>query len=159
MITLQIADKKAFMKYLLIDNMFDSFELVQGSITTYNTIDIDGQVRREFYGSEYDASDLYGYDYTPWPKAKELAYQLIKGKYTPLSFKFVLRANKALQSSILQELPAESTTHISSLIINVRFDSTGLSITSGTSSNSFSMDRSADEAWDEWVNRFIQDKL
>ena len=156
MTILQIEDVKSFMKYLLMEDKFDTFELIKGSITTYNTVDIDGLIQKDFYGSEYDSSDLYGYDYTPWSKAKELAFQLIKGKRTPLSFKFVLRAGNTLLTQVLTNLPEESTQHISSLILNIKFDSQGLSIVTGTSQTSFSLDKSADEVWDKWATKFIQ---
>lgn len=157
MTILQIDDIKSYMKYLLIDNKFDAFELIQASISTYNTIDIDGKINPEFFGTDYDSTELYGYEFTPWSKAKELAYTLIKGKYTPLSFKFVLRANDSLQEQILKDLPDIARQTISSLIINIRYDSQGLSVVTGTSQKSFSLDKTADEAWDTWVAKFIQD--
>ena len=48
MLALKINDVKEFMNQLLIGETFDHFQLVEASITTFNTFSIDGTLKREF---------------------------------------------------------------------------------------------------------------
>lgn len=49
MIALQIADIRVFMKKLLLSETFDRFLLLEGSITTFNTFEIDGTLQKTYY--------------------------------------------------------------------------------------------------------------
>ena len=46
MIALQIADIRHFMKKLLLSESFDRFLLLEGSITTFCTFHMDGQLQK-----------------------------------------------------------------------------------------------------------------
>ena len=48
MIALQIADIRVFMKKLLLSETFDRFLLLEGSITTFNTFEIDGTFQKAY---------------------------------------------------------------------------------------------------------------
>ena len=52
MIALQIADIRVFMKKLLLSETFDRFLLLEGSITTFNTFEIDGTLQKAYYSAE-----------------------------------------------------------------------------------------------------------
>ena len=52
MVALQIQDIKYFMNKLLLSQTFDNFQLVEGSITTYNTFRIEGRVHKDFFTNE-----------------------------------------------------------------------------------------------------------
>ena len=52
MIALQIADIRVFMKKLLLSETFDRFLLLEGSITTFNTFEIDGTFQKAYYSAE-----------------------------------------------------------------------------------------------------------
>ena len=49
MIALQIADIRHFMKKLLLSESFDRFLLLEGSITTFCTFHMDGQLQKTYY--------------------------------------------------------------------------------------------------------------
>ena len=155
MTALQIDDILNFMKHLLVADSFDTFLLVQGSVTTYNTFDIDGLIRPDFFGSDLDVSPLNGYKYTPWKHTKELVYSLIKGKHTPLSFKFVFHADDLLKKEILTNT-SSNFNETTDFVLTLKYDGQKLSAVSGISTNTFTTDRSADESWDKWVTSFIQ---
>lgn len=155
MISIQITDIKNFMKNLLYTDSFDKFQLMYGSVTTANTYEIDGKVNKEFFGEDYETSELFGHDYAPWNMHKEFIKNIIKGKHTPLSFKFILYANDELKGVVLTDVPAETVVNVSNLVLNIRFDEYGLTLTSGISTISFIMDKSAEEAWDKYLTRFL----
>ena len=52
MIALQIADIRHFMKKLLLSESFDRFLLLEGSITTFCTFHMDGQLQKTYYTGE-----------------------------------------------------------------------------------------------------------
>ena len=80
------------MNKLLLSESFDLFLLEEGTVTVANTYHIDGHIRKDFYTKEEqtDAS-VCPYDFSSWKEMRPLCFQLIKGKRTPISFKFVLR--------------------------------------------------------------------
>ena len=52
MISLQIKNTKSFMNTLLVSEQFDSFEVEEATITTFNTFYIDGHIVKDFYTLE-----------------------------------------------------------------------------------------------------------
>lgn len=48
MLALKINDVKSFMNQLLIGDTFDSFSLVEASITTFSNFTIDGKIHKIF---------------------------------------------------------------------------------------------------------------
>lgn len=155
MLSVQIEERKKFMNALLIQNTFDNLLLMQGNITTYNTYEIDGHIDPKFFGEDYEESPLFGFEYTPWSHFKEIALNLIKGKHTPLFFKFVLYAQASLREEILSQASNEARQNVKDLVLTIRFGESGLSVTSGISTTSFVMDKTADEQWDLWVKSFL----
>ncbi len=97
MILIKVTDIKHFMKKLLFENetAFDSFLLSEASITTGNTVTIDGHINKEFYSQEelalleetaLENGRIYSSVMSRWSVLKSFCFQLIKGKKTPLCF-------------------------------------------------------------------------
>ena len=76
MIALEIADIKECMAHLLLRETFDHFEFISGTITTFNTFEIDGYLHKEFFDSDDLSAGLYA-DYSFWKYSRLLffAYQ------------------------------------------------------------------------------------
>lgn len=55
MLALKINDVKSFMNQLLIGDTFDSFSLVEASITTFSNFTIDGKNPQRFFLTRYRA--------------------------------------------------------------------------------------------------------
>ena len=72
------------------------------------------------------------------PEIRSLCYELIKGKYTPLSFKFVFQLKPEHVQSILgkEHLSPEST-KLKSMVLTVKYDGSKALLTSGTSYQTF----------------------
>ena len=87
------------MSQLLISDTFDIFLLEEAVISTSNTYTIAGHINKEFYQEipmqekENSLPDIC-YEFRPWQEMKELCFNLIKGKRTPLFCKFVLHLKR-----------------------------------------------------------------
>jgi hypothetical protein len=159
MIALQIQDIKNFMSKLLLSQTFDNFQIVEGSITTFNTFHIEGRLHKDFFtAEEIEEQFLDKREFSLWKEVKPFCLELIKGKKTPLSFKFIFQLSKEnteklLASSGITSLQPEN---ISGLLLNVRFDNGSLCVITATNLNLFTLDKSLEHAWDDMVKRFLK---
>ena len=150
MIILNLKAKNC-MSHLLLKPTFDEFSLVEGSIVTFNKFTIDGFLQKDFYEEAPEK------EYSDWRDLREFCFNIIKGKRTPLSFKFVLSLSKADFEKFLSanELDGFRPENIQGLYLNFRYDGTSLQCVTGTSLNMFTLDKSLDTAWDEYVCKFF----
>ena len=157
MIALKITNVKQFMGKLLGGEDFDSFLLEEASISTYNTFRIDGHQNRDFYSSEeWEDRELRPYDFSMWKTIRPICFDLIKGTRTPSSFQFVLHLIPEYMASILKRGDSSVTTlQIKAFVLNIRYDGTVLTLVTGTSCNTFLMDKTPDTLWDQAVRQFL----
>ena len=159
MVALQIQDIKNFMNKLLLSQTFDNFLLVEGSIATYNTFRIEGRIHRDFFTEEeIEERMLTQREFSLWKEVKPFCLELIKGKKTPLNFKFTFQlstentARLLTASGITSILPE----NISGLLLNVRYDNGALNVITATNLNLFTLDKTLEHAWDDMVRRFLK---
>lgn len=154
MIALKLTSPKKFMSHLLLSETFDHFLLIEGEIVTFNTFRIDGYIQKEFFdGQEHLA------EYSAWKQVREFCYSLIKGKRTPLSFKFVFSLSPENISHLIENGGLDfQSSNVQGLYLNIRFDENGLSCVTGSSLKTFSMDKSLDKSWDAAVQKFFTQK-
>lgn len=163
MLALEIRSVKNFMSHLLSGNTFDSFLLVEAAISTVNTYTIDGHVNADFFPPEERENDCPPYEFRPWSEIKGLCFDLIKGKHTPLYFKFVLQlkpesANALLQKGADGTGPAAESAQVKALVLNIRYDGSKVILTTGTSYHTFVLSKEADILWDNFFRRFLDAK-
>ncbi len=157
MIALKITNVKQFMGKLLGGEDFDSFLLEEATISTYNTFRIDGRQNRDFYSSEeWEDKKLRPYDFTAWKAIRPICFDLIKGTRTPSSFQFVLHLIPEYMASILRKGDTSVTPlQISAFVLNIRYDGSALTLVTGTSYNTFLMDKTPDALWDQAIREFL----
>ncbi len=156
MLAFKLPNNKQFMSHLLLSDTFDHFLVIDGEITTFNTFKIDGFTQKEFYSQE-ERNALSEYSY--WKQLRELCFTMIRGKQTPLSFKFVFRlAPQNIEKLLLQKQLDFRPEDVQGLYLNIRFNQDGLFCITGTSLKTFSMDKSLEQAWDEMVQKFLTQK-
>lgn len=158
MTALQIKNIKNFMSRLLSSEIFDCFLLSEASITTNNTFFIDGHQNKEFFtNEEWEDASVRPYEYSTWKDIRPLCFHLIKGTRTPVGFKFVLHLIPSYVESILSDdsvtVPAAE---VKALVLTVKYDQTGLTLTTGTSLKTFLPDKSADIFWDKYMKLFLE---
>ncbi len=160
MIALQITSLKQFMNAFLGSDSFDIFLLEHATITTYNTFQIDGRQNQAFYTlEEWADPTVRPYDFTRWKDIRSLCFDLIKGTHTPTSFKFVLQlCPEYIEGIIKNEDTLIKSNDIKSFVINLKFDTNGLILVTGTSLKTFIPDKSIDICWDNAVKRFLSKK-
>ncbi len=158
MIALKILDTNKFMSGFLKGTMLDHYQIVEGSITTFCTFTIDGNYQSEFFKeAEEESQEDSSRQFAAWETVKDYCFSLIKGKRTPLMFKFIFYYPAEKVEALLKHYDITVPENESyGLCMNLRFDSNGLVLTSGVSKKTFSLDRSVDQAWDSYLNSFLK---
>lgn len=141
---------KACMSHLLLKPTFHRFSFISGEVTTYNTFHIDGHLHKDFYDQEPQQ------DYSSWKDVQEFFLSFIRGKRTPLNFRIILSLSgndiEAFLSRYELSLRKED---VQGLYLNFRYDGEILQCITGTSMNTFTLDKSLEPAWDQYVHSFF----
>ncbi len=155
---LRITNIKDFMNKLLLTDLFDQFLLSEATIQTSVTYAIDGHLNKDFFESEEpEAEPLASLTYAPFSMLRTKCFELIKGKKTPASFKFVFMLSPDNLAKTLEHSATPLTANeISGAAINIRFSNGDLTCTSGIAYRTFTMDHSFEHAWDGMVAKFLQ---
>lgn len=143
-----------FMKVFLMGDTFDEWDFIEGSIQTHSTIHLDGNFQSQFYGEELDDTIPQDRAFSPWKLLKNVCKEFIKGKHTPLAFKFVLRLNDEETLLFLSKHQWDIPTK---LYLNIHFEKGKLFLTSGTALETFSLDKTLETAWDQYLEKFLYD--
>lgn len=155
MIALSLTEVKECMSKLLLSETFDAFLFIEGEVTTFNTFSIDGYLHKDFF-PENEVPDR---TYTLWRDIREHFFSLIKGKRTPLNFKFVLGLAEANIEKLIQQQNLDfELEDVRGLYINLKYDGQKLQCITGTAMNLFSMDKTLEQAWDTMVQKFFAQK-
>lgn len=150
-------DTKKCMNALLLHSAFDSFLFIEGEITTYHTFQFDGRLKKSFYQQGLDTETAApDREYALWKEDREFCLSLIKGKRTPLGFKFVFSLSAPNTAHLLTQdgLPF-TPSDVQGLYLNFKYDGTHLTCTTGTSMNIFTLDKSLEQAWDKMAQRIF----
>jgi hypothetical protein len=148
------------MKKLLMTETFDTFQLSEATITTFSTFHIDGSFHADYFSSSGDEEFPIEKDsYVLWRRVRPFFFELTRGKHTPLSFRIVFRLAPHNVARLLAQSGISLTADdVDGLFLNVRFDENGLNCISGTSLRLFTLDKSAEHAWDEMLEKFFRQK-
>ena len=159
MTALQISSMKQFMNHLLASETFDSFLLEEAVISTANTFTIDGHVNRKFYQNDEDADAKELPEFRPWSELKSLCFDLIKGRRTPLFFRFVLHLKPEKASALEEKEGCETDlTQPKALVLTIRYDGSKAVLTTGTAFHTFVPSREPDAVWDRSLKKFLDGK-
>lgn len=158
MIALELTDIKNFMNKLLRSEVFDNFLLQEASISAGATFQINGQITKGFYSDEeIQALNLTGYRFLPFSMVKNNCFDLIKGKKTPSTFRFVfLLSPSNMEKTIASVESSYKPSDITGMYINLKYQNQLLSLTTGIAYNVFSTDKSLENEWDKMVIKFLK---
>lgn len=157
MLALKIDSTKSFMNHLLVADTFDNFLLAEATVSTAHTYQIDGHINKEFFSSQED-TDTSGiqYNFSEWKDMKPLCFNLIKGKRTPLFFKFVLHLKPEAVGKLMAtgacSVPSEQ---IKALVLTIKYDGTQVVLTTGSAFQTFVMSKEPDTIWDKALQQFL----
>ncbi len=164
MISLQITSMKQFMAQLLASDTFDIFLLEEAVIGTGCTFTIDGHVNHAFYtenraAAEMDGSSDSEYDLRPWSEMKKICFDLIKGKRTPLFFRFVLHLKPEKADALLRKENCEvDPSGVKALALNIRYDGNRAVLTTATAFHTFLLTKEPDLIWDRALMQYLDAK-
>lgn len=156
MLALKILDTKEFMNLLLRSTIFDSFLLYEATVKTSVVYQIDGRIQQDFFDSfEEDLKPKE--DFTLWENQKPHVFQWMKGKRTPLFFKISLLLSKENLNRFLLEsnLPFSEDT-IGGLFFHIQYDGHTIFLRDGVSFQTFTMDKSLEHAWSQYLLHFLK---
>ncbi len=161
MVALQILDIRDFMNKLLCSETFDNFLLQEAFISGCVNYHIEGSLNREFYSQEeLETDSLSDTGFIPFGKIRTQCFHLIKGKHTPLQFKFVfLLSPSNLKKTLLQTHSVFTETDISAMFLNLKYQNGTLMATTGISYRIFTADKGLDHEWDALVTRFFKNHM
>lgn len=150
MITLNLKAKNC-MSHLLLKPTFDNFSFIEGEVTTYNTFKVDGFLHKNFFEEAPEEK------YSSWKELREFFFQIIRGKRTPLNFKFILSLPKSTIDVFLNntDITGITSDNVQGLYLNLKYDGTNLQCVTGTSLNIFTMDKTLEKSWDEYVKKYF----
>lgn len=148
---------KAFTTHLFAKETFDGYLVTEASFSTLVDFSIDGHINADFPDEEEKNLPEYREGIVFWKKLRPFCFEIVKGKRVPLRFKLVFKMPPEFVLRFLQEASLSyDAAQIGGLFLNVVFQDGKLSVTTGTSLKTFSMDKSLEHAWDEWAERFTK---
>ncbi len=150
----EIMDLKDFTSKLFLGTLFDSFYLKDASFTTFATFTIDGYLQKNFYDTEQQETlDTAGQSLIHWSSVRNIAFQMIRGKRSPLQFHVVLSLSPEANQKFFD---STFDTTAASYYMNLQFRSNKLLCTTGVSLRSFSLNQKPSSAWDDGLASFFQ---
>ena len=121
---------KTLMTKLLADDVFDGFLFHEALVVSSARF-------------QFELADMH----QMWQELRPIIFSCIKGKIRPKVFRLVLKASDKL----IQEI----TPQASALFVNINYEQDALLLTSGYSLKSFSLDKSFEQSWDDYLNHFL----
>ena len=154
MISLKILEMNRFMGKLLKGENFDGFLLKEGFLRT----NIEYRFQGKLFAEYFDTSEQEKLEekYVYWGELRPTVFELIKGKRTPLAFSFTLLMTKNDTTGLLARRQVNLGEDSPSLFLQIRFEHGAGHIVTGTARNTFSLDKSLEEAWDSEVKQLLK---
>ena len=158
MIALKLIDIKDFMNQLLRSEIFDHFLLQEAVITTAATYTINGQITKDFFSKEeLEELQFQEQKFLPFSMLRTNCFDLIKGKKTPSAFRFVFLLSPINQEKTIVSVSSHYTTSdVSGMYINLKYQNQLLTLTTGVSYTIFSTDKTLEKEWDKMVMKFLK---
>ena len=154
MISLKIAEMNRFMGKLLKGEAFDLYLLKEGFLRTNMEYRFGGRVCLEYFDTE--EREHLTEEYVFWSEIKPFVFELIKGKKTPLAFSFTLLLAQEAVAEFLERYGVSVGEDKPSLYLQIRFEHGVGRVITGTARNTFTLDKSLDEAWDVEAARLLK---
>ena len=145
MLAFTVNDTKSFMNLLLKGDTFDAFSFRQGELTTFASFVIEGKRNMDFYTAEEQEEGLS--HYVHWGEMRPFVFHAIKGNKLPKSIKLVF----SLAEEKLANLP-----NTKAAFLNILFKEHTILCTTAISQETFSLDKSSERLWEEYVLKFFK---
>ena len=144
MLAFTIPDTKSFMNLLLKQDTFDQFLFRQGEIVTFASFIMEGKRHMDFYAEE-EQNTLSRY--VRWEEMRPFVFQAVRGNRLPKAVKLVFS---------LSEEKTEHLPNTAAAFLNILFRDNTLFCTTETAQENFSLDKSGEKLWEEYVLKFFK---
>lgn len=142
-----ITNRKLFMAKLLKSDLFENFEVREVIAHTAFKLVIDGKRNLNYFNDIQNDPDTVYTEYLSWSELRRHVYELMQGHTLPTYFKIIL-STKAEKT---QQLSPDAST----FYLNITFKNNLITCSTGTAYKGFTLDKSADEIWDECIKKFL----
>ena len=139
MTALTVESIKEFMHLLFKSSEFNNYLVHKAMATTFTSFEISGDLNPDFYDDENRPQRKY----CTWEEVRPFIYSVIKGSKLPKNMKIVLAAPLTLTESL--------SSNVSVLFINIIYEKGVLTVITGSSVKNFTLDKSHEFIWDEYV--------
>ena len=157
MISLNPKNLREFNRHLFTENTFDGFLVPEAHFLTAFRTDIDGQPEAS-HGSDGDTASASVSACVSWGSLRKIALELVRGTEAPKSFSIVMKLPAESLNSVLLSADAPDPEEVSGLYLNIRYAREELSVTTGCSMKTFSLDKTWEKAWDRKAEDFLAHK-
>ena len=136
MLALKLSDDlvKGFMGRLMKEGIFNDFKVRNVDVLAKNRFSFDGEV-----------TDGETKDFSMWSDVQPLIFEIIKQMGRPRLLKIVFSHKE----------PQDIHQNASALFLNLMYDSGKVSFTTATSQKAFSLEKTLDSTWNEWMRCFF----
>ena len=153
----EIKNIRELMLNLLTRDTFDGFTVSEVTVRTFVTYTIDGTFQKDFFTKEEQESDGFQKEvFASYASVRKFLFEIIKGKRTPTYMKIVFHAPAVLITDLIEKSASTlARDDVNSLSLTVSYQNGAATILTGTNYRVFSADRSLDEEWDSFLERFL----
>ena len=136
MLALELSDDlvKSFMGRLLREDIFGDFKVRSVDIVAKNRFSIDGEI-----------ADGETKNFSMWNDVRPLVFEVVKLMGKPTVLKIVFSHKE----------PTSVHENASALFLNLMYENGKVNFTTATSQKAFSLEKTLNSAWDEWVRSFF----
>lgn len=147
-----LEDIKAFTTHLFLQPTFDAFFLREAVFKTSATFSIDGAANADYFDTDEAIPE-----HVTWGSVRPLSFQVIKGNRLPVSFQIILYPDEKSVSELIGQEAAEfgDRLKVTRYYLNLSYKNRLLTCTTGVSYAEFTIDKSAEEAWDRAVRDLL----
>ena len=143
------------MSHLLTKDTFDPFYMVEATIKMGISYQIDGHLNPAFFDT--DTQHTLTREYSYWKEVRPKVFSLIRGSQPPLACKIILATPSSFLPRLLEHCGAPYRVEdIEGMYLNILYDPHRLLVTSGISYRTFSLDKTLDQAYEDYLRNFIQ---
>ncbi|MEG1458588.1 MAG: DUF5721 family protein [Acetivibrio sp.] len=156
MTAFKIVEIKSFMGQLLLQEVFDNFLVSDIEIQTANFYKINGRLNKNWFEEE-EKELISNREYSNWRELKGLVYQIIKGNKSPQSMKLVFQLSKENTMKIVERAGSSfSMEDVDGLFLNLRYEKGELTLITGTSMKTFTLNKTLEQEWDGNLKQFLK---
>ncbi len=164
MIGLQVKNIKDFMNHLFVRDSFDWMDLVEVVIVKDYMLTIEGKRQLPYERKQEEGADpgekaeKKEAEYLSYREMRPLLLTHIRGKETPQLIRMTLALSAEKFAGMTGNAFEADRSQIDRFLLNIRFGSQGLSLVTGVSYRSFSMEKEAEKRWDQYLKLFLTKK-